>query len=160
MKKITVLVVALLLTAITTQAQGIEKLLEKYSNDSRFTYVSLGSGMIQLGLSFIGSELDAIGNDVKDELSKIKGLKVLTLESEAEKTIASVMNELNCIIKKDPKAELIIETRDKKEITKIYMTGEGFLIASTEPDELSIVFFSGSVTKKLVQAIASGINKK
>ncbi|MDR1198744.1 MAG: DUF4252 domain-containing protein [Prevotellaceae bacterium] len=160
MKKITVLVVALLLTAITTQAQGIEKLLEKYSNDSRFTYVSLGSGVIQLGLSFINNKLDDIGNDVKDELSKLKGLKVLTLESETEKTITSVMDELNGIIKKDSKAELIIETRDKKDITKIYTTSEGLLIASTEPDELSILFFSGNLTKKLIETIASGINKK
>jgi hypothetical protein len=164
MKKVTVLVVTLLMIASAAQAQGIEKLLDRYSTDERFSYTSVGSGLIQFGLNFIYNKLKDIDIDnvVKDELSKLTGLKILTLESKTEaekKMITSITDELTNVIKKDTKAELILETRDKKDITKIYTTSEGLLIVSTEPEEISIVCFFGKLTKKLIQTIVSDKNK-
>ncbi|MDR2292662.1 MAG: DUF4252 domain-containing protein [Prevotellaceae bacterium] len=163
MKKVTILVVTLLMMAITAQAQKIENLLNKYSNDERFTYVSLNADLIHFGLSFIDVNLDGIYKTVKDELLKIKGMKVLTLESKSikeKKQTDIIMSELNNAINQDSQAEPVIETREKGEVTKIYATSEGLLIISKEPDELSVVFISGKLSKQSIKELISNLNKK
>ncbi|MDR0753960.1 MAG: DUF4252 domain-containing protein [Prevotellaceae bacterium] len=163
MKKITILAVTLLMMAITAQAQEIGKLLNRYSNDERFTYVSLNGNLIQFGLSFIDADMDGIDKTLKDELNEIKGIKVLTLESksaEEKKQIEAIMTELNSAISKDSKAESVIETRKDGEVTKIYTTSEGLLIISKEPEELSVVFFSGKLSAKSIKELISIHDKK
>ncbi|MDR2064386.1 MAG: DUF4252 domain-containing protein [Prevotellaceae bacterium] len=163
MKKITILAATLLMMAMTAQAQEIEKLLSKYSNDERFTYVSLNADLITSGLSFIDSKLNNIDKIVKDELLKIKGLKVLTLESKLaseKKLTEQVITELNNIIKKDSNSEAFLETRSQGNETKIYATSEGLLIVNKEPKELSIVFLSGELSRKSIKEFISNISKQ
>ncbi|MDR1553331.1 MAG: DUF4252 domain-containing protein [Prevotellaceae bacterium] len=167
MKKITILVVTLLMMAMTAQAQGIEKLINKYSNDEHIHYVSLSADLIQFGLSFIDDKAGEIDHLMREALSKIKGLKVLTLKSESEseslaekKLMESITNELNSILQKDSKAEPVIESREKGNITKIYTTSEGLLIMTKEPGELSVVFISGELSKKAINEIISQTDKK
>ncbi|MDR0420200.1 MAG: DUF4252 domain-containing protein [Prevotellaceae bacterium] len=163
MKKLTILVVTLLLMAMTAQAQAIEKLLNKYSNNESCSYVSLSADLLQFGLSFVDKKSADVDSFIKNELSKITGLKVLTVEKEKEadqKLMDEIMQELNNILKKDSKSEPIIETKDKGEVTKIYLTGEGLILMTKEPDELSIVFISGELSKQAIKDIISKANKK
>ncbi|MDR2653388.1 MAG: DUF4252 domain-containing protein, partial [Prevotellaceae bacterium] len=139
--------------------------INRYSNDERFHYVSLSADLIRFGLSFIDDKSNECDEVIKIELSKINGLKVLTLESESEsaeekKLIESITNELNSILQKTSKAEPIIETREKGDITKIYATSEGLLIMRKEPGELSIVLISGELSKKAIKEIISQTDKK
>jgi hypothetical protein len=160
MKKTTILAVTLLMMTITAQSQEIEKLLNKYSNDEHFTYVSLSADLIQFGLSFVNVNTDDIDKTVKDELLKLKGLKVLTLESKSakeKKQMDDIMTELDNAINKDSKVEPIIEAREKGDITKIYATSEGLLIISKDHEEFSVILFSGELSTKSIKELMSKI---
>ncbi|MDR2127215.1 MAG: DUF4252 domain-containing protein [Prevotellaceae bacterium] len=160
MKKTTIFIVTLLIMAITAQAQGIEKLVSKYSNDKRFTYVALSADLIQFGLSFI-DDVD-INKIIKDDL-KLKGLKLLTLESESEadeKMIELITDELDDVLKKDSKSETVIETREKGDVTKVYATSEGLLIVTRESKELSVIFLAGELSAQAIKKIISQARKK
>ena len=159
MKKITILVATLLMMAIAAQAQGIQKLIDKYSTDDRFTYVSVGSGLIELGMSFLGDKVEGFD---KEMLSKFKGVRVLNFELETktdEKIMNSLVDDITKALRTDPKAETLVETRDKGEITSIYFTSEGLLIVNKEKDEISVVFILGEVTKKLMQDLVVKLKK-
>jgi hypothetical protein len=155
MKKLTILAVALLMMTSAAQAQGIEKILDKYSNDERFTYVSVGTGLIQLVVHFI----ETSDTTVKAALSKFKGVKVLSLDDEFDNKLAkTVVDELNAALKQDKNAESVIETRKHGDITKIYITSEGLLIINQEIKELSVVFLNGKLPKKTLLNLAKSIN--
>ena len=158
MKKITILVIALFAMTITAQAQEIQKLFDKYANDEKFSYVSVGSGLMEFASSFIDGNIDT---KTKDLLSKFKGLKVLTLESGAEKkAINSVVDEVTRIIRQDPKGEAVVETREKGEIVSIHMLSDGLLIMTKGLDELTLVFFSGNLSKESILELVSKMKKK
>jgi len=151
MKKITILVATLLMMTIAAQAQAIQKIIDKYSNDERFTYVSVGSGLIDLGMSFLGDKVEGLG---KDALSKMKGIRVLTFESETdEKVMKSVVDELTKVIRADSKAETLVESRSKGETTNIYFTSEGLLIVNKSAKELSVVCILGEISKKWLKEL-------
>ena len=160
MKKITILVAALLMMAISAQAQGIQKVIDKYSTDERFTYVSVGSGLIEFGLSFLGDK-KVEGID-KESLSKLKGVRVLSYQWSPTdaKITKSVMNELTKALRADPKTETLLEIRDFGDVTSIHFTSEGLLIINKfEWDDITVVFILGDISKKLMQDLVSKFKK-
>ncbi|MDR1984604.1 MAG: DUF4252 domain-containing protein [Prevotellaceae bacterium] len=145
MKKTTILVAALLMMAITAQAQNIQKVFEKYSTNERFSYTSIGSGPmgVEFGLDFL-SMMDIKTKDAP----KLKGLRVLTLEAAPDdKLMKSVIDDVNEAVKKDKKAETLVESRNKGTETYIYSTSEGLLLVNKKSKELSIVCVFGEFSK-------------
>jgi hypothetical protein len=159
MKKRTILVATLLMMVIAAQAQQIQKIIDKYSSDDRFTYVSVGSGLMDLGMSFLGdakTKVDGLDFNTKDALSKLKGIRVLTLESEKdEKIMKTVVDDLTKAIREDSKAESLVEVKDKGEITNIFFTSEGLLIVTKDAKELTVVCILGEISKKWIQELVS-----
>jgi hypothetical protein len=159
MKKITILVATLLMMAVAAQAQELQKIIDKYSDDERFTYVSVGSSLLDLGMSFV-KDAKIEGLNAKDALSKLKGIRVLSLESETdEKVMKALVGDLTKAIRADSKAETLVEIKEKGENTNIYFTSEGLLIITKEPKELTVVCILGEISKKWIQELISK-NKK
>jgi hypothetical protein len=160
MKKITILVATLLMMAIAAQAQEIQKIIDKYSDDERFTYVSVGSSLIDLGMNFLkDTKIEGL-KAKKDALSKLKGIRVLNLESNTdEKIMKALVGDLTKAIRADSKAETLVEVKDKGESTNIYFTSEGLLIITKEPNELTVVCILGEISKQWIQELVSK-NKK
>ena len=147
MKKIMTLVAVFLMIA-TTQAQTLQSLFDKYHNDERFEYVSVGKGMMNMANLFGGH-----AKNNNEMMSKMKSIKILTLNAEgASPLMKSVVNELDKIVEKG-NFETAVETRDKGERVNIYyrFTGNNdadMLIVTKEKGELSLIWITGKMTKE------------
>lgn len=148
MKKTILLFVTLLITAVTIQAQSLEKFFDKYADDEQFQYVSINKGMINLG-SIVGS----VSKSDQKNLSKMNGLKILTLEAASESAIMkNVLREINLIVT-NGKFESAVEVRDKGERVNIYyrVTGNDnadMLIITKEQNEFNCIWITGKMTKE------------
>ena len=146
MKKIMTLV-ALLLLVSATQAQTLQSFFEKYSSDERFEYVSVGKGMMNIGHAFGGNK-----KDNSEMMSKMKSIKILTLNAEASSALMkSVVSELDQVVEKG-NFETAVEARDKGERVHIYyrFTGKDnadMLIVTKEKGEFSLIWITGKMTK-------------
>lgn len=147
MKKITILAAMLLLMATVAQAQAIQRIFDKYSSDERFSYVSVGSGLMDLGASFMKDNIK-IDTDAKEALQKMKGVRVLTLEANGDGKTKSVIDEFMQAIRADSKSEALVETREKGETTNIFFTSEGLLILTKDEEDLTVVNILGEFSKQ------------
>jgi hypothetical protein len=148
MKKTILLLVSLLFTAITIQAQSLQKFYDKYADDERFQYVSINRGMINLG-----SIVSGISKSDQKNLSKLNGLKILTLEAASESVIMrNTIREIEQIVS-NGKFESAVEVRDKGERVNIYyrVTGNDnadMLIITKEQNEFNCIWITGKMTKE------------
>lgn len=152
MKKIMTLVAALLMVA-ASQAQTLQSFFDKYSNDERFEYVSVGKGMMNMGNLFIGGRHAGHAKDNNDMASKMKSIKILTLNADAGSVLMkSVISELDEVVEKG-NFITAVETRDKGERVNIYYRFSGkdnadMLIITKEKGEFSLIWMTGKMTKE------------
>ena len=148
MKKTILLLVTLLFTAITIQAQSLQKFFDKYADDERFQYVSINKGMVNLG-SIVGG----VSKSDQKNLSKLNGLKILTLEAASESAIMkNIIREIEQIVS-NGKFESAVEVRDKGERVNIYyrVTGNDnadMLIITKDLNEFNCIWMTGKMTKE------------
>ena len=147
MKKMLTLVVFTLIV-VATQAQTLQSLFDKYSKDERFTYVTVGSGMMNLASNF------GIKNkNGKLMASKMRSIRILTLENDANSPLMkSVIQDLDKIIEVG-KFETAVEAREKAEMVHIYYRvvekdNADMLIVTKDKGELSLVWISGKMSKE------------
>jgi len=147
MKKIMTLVAVLMIVAVS-QAQSLQSFFDKYHNDERFEYVSVGKGMMNMAGAFGGN-----AKNNAEMMSKMKSIKILTLNAEASSTLMkSVVSELDQVVDKG-NFETAVETRDKGERVNIYyrFTGKDdadMLIVTKEKGEFSLIWINGKMTKE------------
>ena len=152
MKKIMTLVAVLLVVA-ASQAQTLQSFFDKYSNDERFEYVSVGKGMMNMGNLFIGGGHAGHAKDNCDIASKMKSIKILTLNAEANSALMkSVLSEFDQVLEKG-NFLTAVETRDKGEKVNILyrFTGKDnadMIIVTKEKGEFSLIWMSGKMTKE------------
>ncbi|MDD4992966.1 MAG: DUF4252 domain-containing protein [Paludibacter sp.] len=148
MKKMLTLVAALFILVAVNQAQTLQSLFDKYSDDERFEYVSIGKGMMNMASAFGG-----VGKHGKEMMGKMKGIKILTLEASSDSPLMkSVERDLRQVIE-DGDFETAVEARDKGERVHIYYRVSGkdnadMLIVTKERGELSLIWMSGRMTKE------------
>lgn len=148
MKKLVSIFIVFFLFASICQAQSLDKFFKKYSDDERFGFVSVGTGMMKFASMFAG-----IPSDAQGLMSKVTGLKVLTLQSDSTTAdlSKSFKSELNGIIEKGD-FETTLESRTKSESINIYkrVTDKNkadVLIVSKSGKETNIVWMQGKMTK-------------
>jgi hypothetical protein len=145
MKKI-ILLVAVLFMAVVSQAQTLQSLFEKYSENENFEYVSVGGNGMTVA--------SANGNVAKSKNTnpKKKATKILTLKAGADSQIMKAFEkELNAVLEAG-KFETTLETRSKGESTYIYFRSLGNdnadqLIVAKTKTELSLIWESGKLGK-------------
>ncbi len=141
------LVVSLFMLTATTQAQTLQKFFDKYGDDERFEYVSISKGIMNMASVFGG-----LAKDEKKMMSKMQGLKILTLEERSESPLMkTVLKELNQIIE-DGNFETAVEVREKGERVNILYRIVGadnadLLIITKEKSEFSCIWIKGKMTK-------------
>ena len=146
MKKIMTLIAVLFMFA-AIQAQSLQSLFDKYREDDRFDYVSVGKGMMNMASAFGGN-----AKNNAEMMSKMKSIKILTLNADAASLLMkSVISELNQVVEKG-NFETAVETRDKGERVNIYyrFTGKDnadMLIVTKEKGEFSLIWINGKMTK-------------
>lgn len=160
MKKLIMAFAAIIMFTSAVQAQSLDKFFKKFSDDERFEYVSVGSGLMNLASAFAGVDKEA-----KNMISKMKGIKILTLEEETNSGLAnSFINELNEIVEKG-NFETMVEAREKNERTYIYKridakNNADMLIITKEPKETSVIWLKGKISPEEMDKIMSDNNQK
>jgi len=155
---ISILAIAFIMLFASAKAQSLNHFFNKYDNDSRFESVSVGKFLLNLAL-FSG---DLQPSD-RDMISKIKKIKILTTKNGYEPEFAeSVMLDLNNTINKG-NFENLVEVRDKGDHVNIYtrFSGDNFtdlLIAVKEPDEISLIWISGKISRDFIEKIQKNQN--
>jgi transcriptional regulator of NAD metabolism len=161
MKKLITLVAGLFILIAVNQAQTLQGLFSKYADDERFEYVSVGKGIMGMA-----SVLGGLAKNDKEIMSKMRGIKILTLNS-SEKTsmlMRSVEKELKDVLEVGD-FETMVEAREKGEKVHIYYRINGkdnadMLIVSKEESELSLIWISGKMTKEEMMKSLSGNDVK
>ena len=149
MKKIMTLVAVLLVVA-ASQAQTLQSFFDKYSNDERFEYVSVGKGMMNLGNMFKGKGHTGDNNDIA---SKLKSIKILTLNADAGSDLMKkVISEFDQVLEKG-NFVTAVETRDKGEKVNILYRftdkdNADMLVVTIEKGEFSLIWMNGKMTKE------------
>ena len=146
--KRTVTIAGLCFILATVQAKNIHDLFEKYADNERFTYVSVGKGATNLLNKFADADGVKIITEDLEFFSKINNIKILSLESETdEKLMNTILLEVNEIIKSE-KFEPSAEGRSKGEQVSIYakkmdQNVAEVLIVVKNKEELSLIWLNG-----------------
>jgi hypothetical protein len=146
MKK-TILLISVLLIASISQAQTLQSLIEKYSENEHFEYVFLGGGG-PTGASVYGNVAK-----VKGANSKTESTKILTLTAATNSTIMKAFEkDLNAVLEAG-KFETTLETHSKGESTCMYHRSlgngnEDDLIVTKTKTEISVMWTSGKSKNK------------
>jgi len=147
MKK-TMTLIAVLFIVAAIQAQTLQSLFDKYGNDERFEYVSVGKGMMNMASAFGGM----VKND-KELISKMTGIKILTLNQSSDSPLMkSVVRDMDQIVEKG-NFETAVEAREKDQKVHIYyrITGKDnadMLIVTKEKNEFNVIWISGKMSKE------------
>jgi len=147
MKK-TILLLAVLFIAVASQAQTLQSLFEKYSEDEHFEYVSVGGN----GMMVTSSKGNVSRMKNPDSGNKTKATKILTLKASNDSQIMKAFEkDLNAVLEAG-KFETTLETRSKGESTHMYYRSLGKdnadeLIVAKTKNELSIIWNSGKLGK-------------
>lgn len=155
MKKLTIVFITLFSISMFANAQSIEKLFEKYADDERFSYVSVGKGA-----SSIASQFGNLPDSEKSLMSKMKGIKILSLENNASQKLAdSFIKDLDKVIE-GGNYETLAEIRDKGERMHIYTQVKGkdnaeMLMVMRDQKEITLIWLSGKMTKEELDNIIS-----
>lgn len=149
MKRMITTFALLCIIAIATNAQTLQSIFDKYAEDERFEYVSVGKGMMNMA-NALGAMAGA-GQAMPDMQNG--STKILTLKSDAESALSkSIEKELAKAIS-NGNYETVVETREKGEKVHIYSRNSGkdqteTVIISRERKELSIIWVVGKKAKK------------
>jgi len=143
MKK-TILLTAVLFIVAVAQAQTLQSLFEKYSEDEHFEYVTVGGNGMTVA--------SANGNVAKSKNAgpKKKSTKILTLKESSDSPVMKAFEkDLNAVLETG-KFETILETRRKGESTYIYYRSldqgnADQLIVTKTKTELTVIWDSGKL---------------
>lgn len=153
MKKMITIVVTLLLLSAATQAQTLQKFYDKYGDDERFQYVSVNKGMMNMASVFGG-----MAKDEKNMVGKMQGLKILTLDENADSPFAkAIVKELYQIIE-GSNFETAVEVRNKGERVNIFYRVVGadnadMLVVTKDKSEFSCIWIKAKMTKDEISKV-------
>ncbi len=160
MKKYIITIVTLFVITAAMQAQTLQKFFDKYADDERFEYVSVNKGMMNMASVFGG-----LANDAQGVMSKMQGLKILTLEDKADSPLMlKVTKELDQIID-NGNFESAVEVREKGERVNIIYRVSGsdnvdMLIVTKEKNEFTCIWIKGKMTKEEMMKVFSQNDNK
>lgn len=143
MKKKIIFVIALIALAVNMQAQkSIEAVFEKYADDERFTYVSVGRGAVNMVKYLV--DLDEMTSKEKSIIENVTGLKILTLESKTEneeKLAKNIVSDIYRVVKTD-QYDVVAEVREKGERVTIYTAknNKEMLLITNKANEMSLIW--------------------
>lgn len=141
MKKSLLIIIAIIGFSFSLQAQkSLDAIFDKYADDDRFTYVSVGKGAMNLVKSLTG--FTNLSADEKKLIQDVKSVKILTLESESTGNLGKhILADINKIIDAG-NYEVIAEVRDKGERVNIYAENrkKEMLIVNSDDTAISLIW--------------------
>ncbi|MDP4202612.1 MAG: DUF4252 domain-containing protein [Bacteroidota bacterium] len=154
--KTKLILLMIVLSVAVLKAQTVDKLIEKYSTNKSFEYVSISKGLFNLTQWLGGSNID---KDTKEVLGRIKSMKILTLNTtNNSQAKASFQKDLNSLLKRGS-YEQMMETRNKSDQSTVYgftdSKGVSHLLIIVKNDsEMSLIVMKGNLTHEDLEKIA------
>ena len=153
MKRIVTTVAILIALIFSGQAQTLQKFFDKYADDERFQYVAISKGMMNMASVFGG-----MAKDEKNMVGKMQGLKILTLDENADSPFAkAIVKELYQIIE-GSNFETAVEVRDKGERVNIFYRvmdadNADMLVVTKDKSEFSCIWIKAKMTKDEISKV-------
>jgi len=153
MKKLLLVLIALVLLNAGAKAQTLNGFFQKYDNDCRIECISVGRFLFNLALlsgDIKGDERELLGN--------MRKIKILTTKESLEPEFAArLMQDLQKVIRKG-NFENLVEVREKGERVNIYtrMSGDSFtdlLIAVKEAGEFNVIWINGKISREIIEKL-------
>ncbi|MGC9151448.1 MAG: DUF4252 domain-containing protein [Microbacter sp.] len=154
--KTTFLWLLLTLTTVGIKAQTIDKLIDQYSNNKNCEYVSIQKGLFNLTQWLGATDID---KDTKEVLSRIKTLKILTINLDPKTDMRRhFQTELNTLLK-NGNFEKMMVTKNKDDHSTFYGSTDKnnnaeLIIESQNDDQLSVIIMKGNLTHEDLEKIA------
>lgn len=150
MKRFCIFSILFSLAVVSASAQ-IANLFDRYSDTKGVTSVYISKAMIRMM-----PDIATNGLDINGVAEKINSIRILSTDN----MMTKMDKELAAEIKKDS-YEILLSAKDGGEKTVIYLKTDAngvndYLIVAQEPDELSIILISGTLTPADIQ----NMNKK
>ena len=159
MKKLVLILAIVLPLAVLAQKTPVDKLFEKYANQKGFTTVNI-SGKL-LGFA---SQLETGDKATSDMLSKLSGIRVLTVEDEALNKTINFYEELekNGFFKNNG-YEVLMEVTEPDEVVRFLAKDAGNgkltdLLLIVGGDDNALISISGIINPEDISKITGAMN--
>ena len=159
MKKLVLILAIVLPLAVLAQKTPVDKLFEKYANQKGFTTVNI-SGKL-LGFA---SQLETGDKATSDMLSKLSGIRVLTVEDEALNKTINFYEELEKDgFFKNNGYEVLMEVTEPDEVVRFLAKDAGNgkltdLLLIVGGDDNSLISISGIINPEDISKITGAMN--
>lgn len=159
MKKLIIIIAILLPLAVLGQKSPVDKLFEKYANKEGFTTVNI-SGKL-LGLA---NKADSSSKATNEMLSKLTGIRILTVENEEITGKLDFFDELNKEgFFDDKEFEVLMEVTEKDEVVRFLARDNGQgkfsdLILVVGGDDNALISISGIIDPDNIGQITKELN--
>lgn len=159
MKKLILIITIILPLAVLGQRSPVDKLFDKYANKEGFTTVNI-SGKL-LGLA---SQVDSASKATNEMLSKLTGIRILTVEDEQVTGKLDFFEELNKEGFFDNKEfEVLMEVTEKDEVVRFFAKDNGKgkfsdLILVIGGDDNALISISGLIDPENIGKITKELN--
>lgn len=148
--------ILLALATLTANAQTLDNLINKYSNDKNCEYVSIQKGLFNLTQWLGGANID---KETKEVLSRIKTMKILTINLNQKADLRKNFQlELDKVIKRGNFEKMMV-TRNKTDHSTVYgsidaNSGSELVIVAENDGQLSLIIMKGNLTHDDLEKIA------
>ena len=159
MKKLVLILAIVLPLAVLAQKTPVDKLFEKYANQKGFTTVNI-SGKL-LGFA---SQLETGDKATSDMLSKLSGIRVLTVEDEALNKTINFYEELEKDgFFKNNGYEVLMEVTEPDEVVRFLAKDAGNgkltdLLLIVGGDDNALISISGIINPEDISKITGAMN--
>ena len=159
MKKIILIITIILPLAVMGQKSPVDKLFDKYANKEGFTTVNI-SGKL-LGLA---SQADSANKATNEMLSKLTGIRILTVENEEITGKLDFFEELNKEgFFDNNEFEVLMEVTEKDEVVRFLAKDNGKgkfsdLILVVGGDDNALISISGIIDPENIGKITKELN--
>ena len=147
MKRLTTALVCLCLMATTTaNAQTIKDFFDRYSQDERFDYVSIGREMIGLAGVFSAADTTAMNT-----LSRISGMRILTLTDGFDDSLMQDVRQEAEALVRNGHFDTLAEVRSGGERVNVYRRtategDDDLLVVTQDEAELTLIWIQGKLS--------------
>jgi hypothetical protein len=133
---------------LSAYSQDISKVFEKYIDDERFSYISLG----KVGTGIAASIIGHLDNENQSMMLDMENMKILTLENDQpDKLYDSFTKDIDKAITSGH-YEILAEIRDKGDRVNVYKRTDKhdnaeMLAVMRDKEEVTVIWMSGKAKK-------------
>jgi hypothetical protein len=160
MKNLLLFIAFLLPAAVLAQKNPVDKLFDKYANQEGFTTVNISGKLLSFASKIDTSKKDA----ARDMLSKLTGIRILSVENKELNSKLDFYEELNKEgFFKDNTYEVLMEVTEKNEVVRFLAKNGGEnkfseLLLVVGGDDNALISIRGMIDPENISKLTNSLN--